>query len=262
MSSGSKFWQDDLGVAALLSATAGFADAVGYVNSGVFAANMTGNTVLAGLSLAEGKWDVALQRGMTLAAFCIGVVAASVVLRLARGRNAVPLVCEAVLVLVSAFAEAKANLSIALIATAMGMQAVAVTCDRGGDDHHGASCRVWPPLVHCKARRQGGRPEDRAIPARRHLGLLRPRRRGSVPRHADIDATALRPCRHARHRRLDPGAQAHASVTDRSAGRAGTHRRVCVSRLGHLHKALFGIANAFSESPCQARASAAWRPQL
>ena len=127
MSSGSKFWQDDLGVAALLSATAGFADAVGYVNSGVFAANMTGNTVLAGLSLAEGKWDIAWQRGMTLAAFCIGVVAASVVLRLARGRNAVPLVCEAVLVFASAFAEARANLSIALIAAAMGMQAVAVT---------------------------------------------------------------------------------------------------------------------------------------
>jgi uncharacterized membrane protein YoaK (UPF0700 family) len=137
MSSGSRFWRDgllqdgllpdDLWIAVLLSGTAGFADAVGYVKSGVFAANMTGNTVLAGLSLADGKWDVALQRGMTLAAFCVGVAAASLSLRLSRGRSAVTLVGEAVLVLASALAEARLNLSIALIAAAMGMQAVAVT---------------------------------------------------------------------------------------------------------------------------------------
>jgi uncharacterized membrane protein YoaK (UPF0700 family) len=127
MSGWSRFWQDDIGIAALLSATAGFADAVGYVNSGVFAANMTGNTVLAGLSLANGDWDVAFGRGMTLAAFCGGVVVASLVLRLARGRSAAPLIGEAALVLASAFAEARTHLSIALIAAAMGMQAVAVT---------------------------------------------------------------------------------------------------------------------------------------
>jgi uncharacterized membrane protein YoaK (UPF0700 family) len=118
---------DDICVAAMLCAAAGFADAVGYVNSGVFAANMTGNTVLAGLALADRHWDVALQRGMTLAAFFAGVVAASLLLRLLRGRSAPPLVAEAALILVSAFAEARASLSIALIATAMGMQAVAVT---------------------------------------------------------------------------------------------------------------------------------------
>ena len=127
MSDGSRFWTDDLWVAALLSAAAGFADAVGYVKSGVFAANMTGNTVLAGLSLAAGKWEIAAQRGMTLAAFCVGVAVASLSLRLARGRPAVPLIGEAVLVLASALAEARLNLSIALIAAAMGMQAVAVT---------------------------------------------------------------------------------------------------------------------------------------
>jgi uncharacterized membrane protein YoaK (UPF0700 family) len=127
MPSWSRIWRDDICIAALLSASAGFADAVGYVNSGVFAANMTGNTVLAGLSLSDGHFDVALQRGMTLAAFCVGVVAASLVLRLARGRNAAPLLGEALLVLASAFAEARANYSIALIAAAMGMQAVAVT---------------------------------------------------------------------------------------------------------------------------------------
>jgi uncharacterized membrane protein YoaK (UPF0700 family) len=88
---------------------------------------MTGNTVLAGISLAEGKWDIALERGMTLAAFCVGVLLASLVLRLARGRNAVPLIGEALLVLASAFIEPRAGLSLGLIAAAMGMQAVAVT---------------------------------------------------------------------------------------------------------------------------------------
>src|SRR4029077_5907598 len=80
---GSAF-MDDIGVAGLLCAAAGFADAVGYVNSGVFAANMPGNTVLAGLALAGGRWDIALQRGMTLGAFCVGVVLASFILRLLR----------------------------------------------------------------------------------------------------------------------------------------------------------------------------------
>jgi uncharacterized membrane protein YoaK (UPF0700 family) len=127
MPSGSRIWSDDLVIAALLSLSAGFADAVGYVNSGIFAANMTGNTVLAGLSLAEGKWDIALERGATLAAFCLGVVVGSLLLRLGRGRSAAPLVAEAALVVAAASIETRMTISIALIAVAMGMQAVAVT---------------------------------------------------------------------------------------------------------------------------------------
>ncbi len=118
---------DDIGIAGLLCAAAGFADAVGYVNSGVFAANMTGNTVLAGLALAGGHWDIALQRAMTLAAFCIGVVFASFLLRLFRDRSVFPLVGEAALILCAAFIEPSATLALMLIATAMGMQAVSVT---------------------------------------------------------------------------------------------------------------------------------------
>jgi hypothetical protein len=49
--------------AGLLTIVAGPADAVGYVAvGGVFGANMTGNTVLAGLSLGEGHFDLAAKR--------------------------------------------------------------------------------------------------------------------------------------------------------------------------------------------------------
>ncbi|MBV8769628.1 MAG: DUF1275 domain-containing protein [Hyphomicrobiales bacterium] len=118
---------DDLFVAGLLCGAAGFADAVGYVNSGVFAANMTGNTVLAGIAIAERHWDVAWQRGMTLAAFCVGVVIASFLLRLFGERRAWPLIGEVAFILAAAFIEPTASLAIALIAAAMGMQAVSVT---------------------------------------------------------------------------------------------------------------------------------------
>ncbi|MBV9567747.1 MAG: DUF1275 domain-containing protein [Hyphomicrobiales bacterium] len=118
---------DDLFIAGLLCGAAGFADAVGYVNSGVFAANMTGNTVLAGIALAERHWDVAWQRSMTLAAFCVGVVLASLLLRLFGERRVWPLIGEVAFILAAAFIEPTASPSIALIALAMGMQAVCVT---------------------------------------------------------------------------------------------------------------------------------------
>ena len=128
---GAKAWSaligDDIFIAALLCAAAGFADAVGYVNSGVFAANMTGNTVLAGLALAGGHWDIASQRGLTLAAFCVGVVLASFLLRFFAERRVLPLLAEMAFILTAAFIEPSAILSIALIAIAMGLQAVSVT---------------------------------------------------------------------------------------------------------------------------------------
>ena len=64
-------WNKDVAAAVLLCAAAGMADAVGYVHGGIFAANMTGNTVLAGLAVAQGEWLKALERvteGVALAA--------------------------------------------------------------------------------------------------------------------------------------------------------------------------------------------------
>src|SRR6185312_13648089 len=63
--------------AILLTIVAGLADAVGYVAmGGVFAANMTGNTVVAGLSLGEGHFDLAAKRLAPLVTFFLGAMLA------------------------------------------------------------------------------------------------------------------------------------------------------------------------------------------
>ena len=64
----------------LLSVAAGCVDAVSYLDLGhVFTANMTGNTVLLGLSLGQADWQAALRSGVALVGFIIGVGAGSVI---------------------------------------------------------------------------------------------------------------------------------------------------------------------------------------
>ena len=68
--------------AALLCGIAGYVDALGYLKLGsVFAANMTGNTVLLAIVLAQGEWARAAVYGLTLAAFFAGALSASVLKR-------------------------------------------------------------------------------------------------------------------------------------------------------------------------------------
>jgi uncharacterized membrane protein YoaK (UPF0700 family) len=70
------------------------ADAVGYIAmGGVFAANMTGNTVLAGLALGEGQFETAARRMAPLLTFFPGAMPARLLLRLMH-RPAVPLLSE------------------------------------------------------------------------------------------------------------------------------------------------------------------------
>jgi uncharacterized membrane protein YoaK (UPF0700 family) len=64
----------------LLAATSGYVDAVSYLGLGhVFTANMTGNTVLLGLALAQVRGLAALRSGVALAGFAAGVAIGSVV---------------------------------------------------------------------------------------------------------------------------------------------------------------------------------------
>ena len=75
---------DSLPMLLLLCLAAGHVDATGYLQQRVFAANMTGNTVLAAMSLAHGDWAGALERASTLLAFFAGAGASAL---LARGRH-------------------------------------------------------------------------------------------------------------------------------------------------------------------------------
>jgi uncharacterized membrane protein YoaK (UPF0700 family) len=117
--------------AATLCAAAGMADAIGYVNSDVFAANMTGNTVLVGLSLAEGQWQLALERASTVLAFMGGAIIGRSLLLGQRGRVLLPFLLEVALILGSAVSDARGVASVALIALAMGVQSTAMARFRG-----------------------------------------------------------------------------------------------------------------------------------
>src|SRR5205085_12036839 len=119
-------WNRDIVAAVLLCAAAGMADAVGYLDSGIFAANMTGNTVLAGLALADGQWLKALQRIATLATFLAGAVLGRVVLNLSGNRSAAPLAIEVVATLCAAVVPS-VPAEIGLITFAMGVQTTALT---------------------------------------------------------------------------------------------------------------------------------------
>src|SRR5260370_30032597 len=73
------------------------ADAVGYMTMGsVFAANMTGNTVLAGIAIAQGGWLDAWRHLAPLVAFFAGAMISRLLLRLLRAPTA-GLIVEAAL---------------------------------------------------------------------------------------------------------------------------------------------------------------------
>jgi uncharacterized membrane protein YoaK (UPF0700 family) len=113
--------------AALLTLVAGMADAVGYISlGGIFAANMTGNTVLAGIALAEGQYTLALKRFMPLIAFFLGALLARLLLRLLRKPSA-PLLLEAALLAVAGFVTLGTETELMVVSLAIGLQASAIT---------------------------------------------------------------------------------------------------------------------------------------
>jgi uncharacterized membrane protein YoaK (UPF0700 family) len=124
--------------ASLLTIVAGMADAVGYVAmGGVFAANMTGNTVLAGLALGDGQFDLAARRLAPLGTFFVGAMLARLLLRLFH-RPAVPLLIEAALLAVIGLLPIGREPALMLVALAMGLQASAIT-HFGGTPFSGTS---------------------------------------------------------------------------------------------------------------------------
>lgn len=113
--------------ALLLTLVAGLADAVGFLTmGGIFAANMTGNTVLAGIALADGHWELAAHRFIPLVAFFLGAMLARLLLRLTH-KAAVPLFLEAALLAVVGFLPVGHDIELMIAALAMGLQASAIT---------------------------------------------------------------------------------------------------------------------------------------
>jgi uncharacterized membrane protein YoaK (UPF0700 family) len=113
--------------AALLCLIAGYVDIIGYIElGGVFAANMTGNSVLLVLAMARGEGFRVVSYVATLAAFLGGAIIASL-LRRATRRPLLPLVAAAALVLLDALVSAPPLAQLVILATAMGLQGAAIT---------------------------------------------------------------------------------------------------------------------------------------
>ncbi len=118
--------------AALLCAIAGYVDALGYLRLGsVFAANMTGNTVLLAIVLAEGAWRRAAIYALTLAAFFAGALAASLLKRALARADWLPLLAQAALLLFASFWPLAAPAELAVLAIGMGMQGASFTLFAG-----------------------------------------------------------------------------------------------------------------------------------
>jgi uncharacterized membrane protein YoaK (UPF0700 family) len=113
--------------ATLLTIIAGISDAVGYITmGGVFAANMTGNTVLAGIALAEGRYPDAGRHLAPLVAFFIGAMLARLLLRLWH-RPMIPILLEAAIIGAMGFLPLANESAVLVLAFAMGLQASAIT---------------------------------------------------------------------------------------------------------------------------------------
>jgi uncharacterized membrane protein YoaK (UPF0700 family) len=111
---------------ALLCGIAGYVDGWGYTQIGrVFAANMTGNTVLNGIALAEAEWRRALTYATTLLAFFLAGIVASLMRRTLR-RSDLILYAAAAFLLLALLPKEAPELVLALLAVAMGFQGAAV----------------------------------------------------------------------------------------------------------------------------------------
>lgn len=112
--------------ASLLCLVAGYVDAIGYTElGGVFAANMTGNSVLLAIAAARGEIARLMTYGFTIAAFFVGAMAAAA-LRRGTGRPTLALAAAAALLLLAATGGMPANIRLSLLAATMGLQAGAI----------------------------------------------------------------------------------------------------------------------------------------
>jgi uncharacterized membrane protein YoaK (UPF0700 family) len=112
---------------ALLCSVAGFVDAFGYLQfDHVFAANMTGNSVLLSIAAAAGDWRRVDLYAATLAAFVAGALVAGLLKHALQRPHIAILVASALLVLVHLLAVDVA-IGLVLLGAAMGLQGAALS---------------------------------------------------------------------------------------------------------------------------------------
>jgi uncharacterized membrane protein YoaK (UPF0700 family) len=112
--------------AVLLCLIAGYIDAIGYTDyDHVFAANMTGNTVLLSISLAQADWPLAATRALTLASFLLGALAAEFIKR-AGFRPTLPLLLSGAPLVLVYSVQPDANWTLAALSFGMGLQGASV----------------------------------------------------------------------------------------------------------------------------------------
>ena len=105
--------------ACLLALVAGYADTVGYLRYDAFAGLMTGNTILLGIDVANGRAPSAAFHGGIIAVFLAGVIASRVLLQLRHAAWLALTVAAILLVVCSFIGRFWAAM---LLAFAMGMQ--------------------------------------------------------------------------------------------------------------------------------------------
>lgn len=109
--------------ASWLALVAGLSDGLGWLQTGLFAAQMTGNTALLGVAIAARDWHGAGQKAAAIGCFIAGTLVAQLLLRPERGprRGKVPAVLLASLVIVvAAFLPKPAN--VLVLGAALGAQ--------------------------------------------------------------------------------------------------------------------------------------------
>ncbi|KWV52575.1 hypothetical protein AS156_10285 [Bradyrhizobium macuxiense] len=116
----------NLALACALSGLAGYVDGIGYLHlGGLFVSFMSGNSTRLGVTLAEGRWEFALEAFGLIVLFVAGAAAGGlIVLSRVGHRQRLILLSEALLLTAAAIVSAFGlpNVAVAAIVLAMGLE--------------------------------------------------------------------------------------------------------------------------------------------
>ena len=153
--------------ASWLALIAGLSDGLGWLQTGLFAAQMTGNTALLGVALAEGHWRGAGQKAAAILCFFIGSLTARLLLRPERGPRrgrAVAVLAASLVILAAAFLPRPIN--VLVLGAALGGQNAAFTRFGGQSINTSFVSGDLQKLAQAIARRltgKGGEEGDQAV---------------------------------------------------------------------------------------------------